>query len=96
MSDYDLPARTRYLLARLLAGDNSCQDEFTARVERLLFMGKSWPDLLEACRVAARIFGGHSGAPDDQKTGIEIEQGFYALDMLRAAIALATNQPEKP
>jgi hypothetical protein len=53
------------------------------------------PDLLAACEFAARIFGGHSGASDDPKTRIEVEQGFCAIDNLRAAIAKA-EQSKQP
>lgn len=38
---------------------------------------------------ATRLFGGHTGAPGDAVTGIEIEQRAYMLDALRARVAPA-------
>lgn len=50
------------------------------------------PELLALCEQATRIFGGHSGAPADQKTDIEVEQGYNLLDRMRAAIAKAEEE----
>ena len=53
---------------------------------------KAHPAMLAALEKAHRLFGGHTGAPGDAVTGIEIEQRAYMLDTISAAIRAARGE----
>ena len=52
--------------------------------------------LVEALEAAARHLGGHSGAPNDPVTGIEIEQRLNTAGMIRNLLADLAAAKEAP
>lgn len=44
------------------------------------------PSMMEALKQAHRLFGGHSGLPDDPITRIEYEQHANVLDQIKALL----------